>query len=100
MACVLPPPLAPSASINDPRPDNRVAHIPRFARAHIPLPPILSPNTRPPQVVDDEALEELLKEVGRALVEADVNVKVMDDSRVGVLFLYFLGGGGGGGRER
>lgn len=27
-------------------------------------------------MVDDEVLEELLKEVGRALVEADVNIKV------------------------
>jgi hypothetical protein len=27
-------------------------------------------------VVDDEVVEELLKEVGRALVEADVNIKV------------------------
>lgn len=39
------------------------------------------------QVVDDEVLEELLKEVGRALVEADVNIKVR-----GVLCRFGRGG--------
>ena len=59
-----------------PRLDRRSIDLTIESRTYPPLPALTSPTTHffptraHPQVVDDEALEELLKEVGRALVEA------------------------------
>ncbi len=69
------------ASLQDHTPPS-IAHHPTFAAAHacvlsLPFSHTTAPcGISPYQVVDDEVVEELLKEVARALVEADVNIKV------------------------